>query len=167
MASWSDYDDDYGGGVDFTLDMLNPFTMPSVYKFAQNPNSLTAVQVMYWPAITTASAYIASALAGSGNPYHWSMYKYLVADKYRMLANYITGPHPILSRVAPVVGVAVGGYELYSTATRNVGTEPVPHVEGAYTNSMSGGGSDDFYYPGKGIVDWVSSQFDDDQEDDS
>jgi hypothetical protein len=155
LSAWDKYDDDAMGGVEFTLDMMNPFTLPSAYKFVQDPNSLTAVQMAYWPTITAGGGYLASYLAGGGNPYKLSYTKYLLADKYRMMANYMKGPHPVLKAAAPTVAVTVGWTELHSTATGNVGMEPVPHVPGAYTNPMSGGGSDTFYYPGKGIIDWL------------
>ncbi len=130
MASWSDYDDDWGGGVDFTLDMLNPFTMPSVYKFAKDPNSLTAIQTLYWPGVTTAGAYLASAMGGSVNPYHWSMYKYLVADKYRMMATKLgqVGPRifnsPAVLPLAVVFGTAALAHEYASASGEHGGVSP-------------------------------------------
>lgn len=53
------------------------------------------------------------------------------------------------------VGVLVAS-ELQKTLHSNIGMQEIPGSQGGYTNPMGGSGSDT-YYPGKGLVDWVTS----------
>ena len=106
MSTWDKYDDGFMGGVDFTIDMMNPFTMPSLYKLYKEPSSLTVVQAAYWPTITTAGAYLASAMS-PGNPYHWSMYRFILAEKYKMALQHARTISPRLGSIASHPAVLV------------------------------------------------------------
>lgn len=57
------------------------------------------------------------------------------------------------SQVVPAVGATVVALELQQTLHSNVGMEEIPGSNGGYTNPM--GGSDETYYPFKGLVDYV------------
>lgn len=91
---------------------------------------------------------------------------------YLALLNYIQGPkyamsfwrlheslNPARNLVirhggAPALAAAAQ-YELSKTKISNVGMDPIPGVAGAYSNPMGGSSDSEFYYPGKGIIDWI------------
>lgn len=58
-----------------------------------------------------------------------------------------------LAPAAIAVGTTVVALELQQTLHSNVGMEEIPGSEGGYTNPM--GGSDETYYPFKGLVDYI------------
>ncbi len=161
LSAWDEYDDDAMGGVDFTIDMLNPFTMPSVYKFYRDPNSLTAVQMAYWPTVTTAGAYLASAIAGSGNPYHWTMYRYLVAEKFKLAAQQARAMSPTIGRVishpAVLAPVFIGAVSYqYAGTAEELGGLPSPHSSGmGLAPRTESGGSSTNIFPGMEFSDFL------------
>ena len=57
----------------------------------------------------------------------------------------------IVKQAAPTAAAIYGARELAVTPGRNVAIEPVEGVSGAYRLSAS----DDFYYPGKSLVDYL------------
>ena len=91
---------------------------------------------------------------------------------YLALLNYIQGPkyamtfwklHESLNPARNLV-IRYGGapalaaaaqFELSKTKISNVGMEPIPGVAGAYSNPMGGSSDNDFYYPGKGLIEWL------------
>lgn len=68
----------------------------------------------------------------------------------------ITGVSPgvVLAPVAGIATAAVLGSELQRTLHSNVGMQEIPGSRGGYSNPM-GGGSDESYYPFKGLVDYI------------
>lgn len=95
-----------------------------------------------------------------------SMYAYL------NLLNYVQGPkyamdfwtlhasinparNLVIRQAGPVAVIAAAQVELSKTKVSNIGMDPIPGVAGAYSNPMGGSSGNDFYYPGKGLVEWV------------
>ena len=91
---------------------------------------------------------------------------------YLALLNYIQGPkyamafwklheslNPARNLVirhggAPALAAAAQ-FELSKTKISNVSMDPIPGVAGAYSNPMGGSSDNEFYYPGKGILEWI------------
>jgi hypothetical protein len=74
----------------------------------------------------------------------------------RALYRGVTSPGFSLAALVAVEAYMVS--ELGKTMTGNIGIQTVPGVPGAVTHPFEGG-SDEIYYPGKGLVDWISEKF--------
>lgn len=100
---------------------------------------------------------IGSVAAPLGTAY--ALTAWLTGQSYVSLGSSIftavtgTTPGAVLAPVIGVTAAVVLGNELQTTMHSNVGMEPIPGSGGGYSNPM--GGSDDFYYPGKGIIDYI------------
>jgi len=129
---------EYNIGV--ALGIIFPFTPISSLYRGEDPDKV-------------ASQTVASALS-----------TWLIAQYYGAtipLGGVAAARGPVFTAVArssapAIVGTAafVSARELQKTLHANVGMEPIPGSGGGYSNPM-GGGSDETYYPFKGLVDRI------------
>ena len=147
----------------FYLSLADP---SDVIELCSNPNqdNFNAV-VRHWGIIFSlmaAGAYAASTLstvqtlARSDPRLYTAVFSWAKSAFTRALYRGVTSP--VGRQLVVLTAVVVGHSELSKTVTGNIGMQPVPHVSGAVTHPFEGG-SDEIYYPGKGIVDWFTQKF--------
>ncbi len=90
---------------------------------------------------------------GTGARYGARQMAAMKAHEMQMIAHRARSVGPTAAVLAAEVYM---GHELYGGMTKNLEMESVEHVPGAMTHPFEGG-SDDVYYPGKSLVDWVAS----------
>ena len=112
------------------------------------------------PDLSVAGRAVAVELGAMGTMYAYlQLLNYVQGPKYAMdfwtLHQSINPARNMAIRAGgPVAIMAAAQVELSKTKVSNLGMEPIPGVEGAYSNPMGGSSGNDFYYPGKGLVDW-------------
>ena len=90
---------------------------------------------------------------GHAAHYGWRQMAAMKAHEMQTIAS---RSRAIAPSVALVATEAYMAHELYGGMTKNLEMESVEHVPGAMTHPFEGG-SDDVYYPGKSLVDWLTS----------
>lgn len=151
-----DLDEDIALGVaEYIFDshvamLLGPFgTIRHIHSVGKEPSLDVAAEAVRLElgALGTIGAYLTLLNYAQGPKYaldFWTMHSYM--NPARSVA---------IKFGAPYAAIAGAQYELSKTKISNVGMEPIPGVTGAYSNPMGGSFDNDFYYPGKGIIEWI------------
>ena len=147
----------------FFLALADP---SDVIELCANPNQENFEAVVkhyvFLFAFVAAGAYAASTLstvqtlARTDPRLYTAVFSWAKSAFTRALYNGVTSP---VGQTAILVAAQVYMVsELGKTMTGNIGMQTVPSVPGAVTHPFEGG-SDEIYYPGKGIVDWFTEKF--------
>ena len=141
------------------IDVINPYVTLEEWKamtrgnFTITPN--TIFSHFFTTAVGGALGYkFTNLLISRGVPIgpmeSWKVLK--SAHLYRTLSTPVRYGRYAASSAAPVLGVA-SAVELSKTKTGNIGMRSIPSSGGGYSNPM--GGSDETYYPFKGVIDAI------------
>ena len=128
-------------------------------EFCTGPSPEGARNVLiHWGTIlgilSVGQATVAYTFGHSGGG--WRAYTSVWAWAKSAVTKAVTSPAGQVT--ALIAAEAALSHELYKTMTQNLEMEPVPFVPGAMTHPFEGG-SDEIYYPGKGLVDWLTEKF--------
>jgi hypothetical protein len=144
-----------GFGWDTSKEALEWFDPLSPFRFLWKPSPESFAKMVVAPAIMFGTGYATTRLLDPGAMYNPAVH---TANKVANTWNLMKMGTRLTIRAVPTLAalatVYVGWRELNKTVHQNLGMEPVTGVHGAYSHPLSGGGSDDIYYPGKGIVDY-------------
>jgi hypothetical protein len=143
------------------MSLLHVLPGYSAYVMAREPNLRNLVNATV-PSIMAGYALRATVVwfeaenlrrYGHAAHYGWRQMAAMKAHEMQTIASRSRAIAPSAALVAAEVYMA---HELYGGMTKNLEMESVEHVPGAMTHPFEGG-SDDLYYPGKSLVDWVGS----------
>jgi hypothetical protein len=143
------------------MSLLHVLPGYSAYVMAREPNLRNLVNATL-PSIMAGYALRASVVwfeaenvrrYGTGARYGWRQMAAMKAHEMQTVASRSRALGPT---AALLTAEAYMAHELYGGMTKNLEMESVEHVPGAMTHPFEGG-SDDVYYPGKSLVDWVAS----------